>query len=403
MTHNRGRMSRLLSGHCARFLWTPGREVLATNENKVPDPLQLGQRVVSILNTGRRETTYKLATLWALLDHCVQNLPTEHEAALDITIDDLAKGVIRIYWRQLLSFVVSANSDSPKQDFELRQSNNPTALILEAIKRLRHGAGTETAEIPPATAERRLGKTRYEEGVEEVGRLMCREPLRRLQEIPDINEEGTQDYFLFDASWMDKSIGRKRIDEHGNKIRLHEGVAFALASLDGLLKPVLETLWVEDVLRRNPSAEYLQLKNHLFGQDPRIPLGKVSVELKRRSELCFYCNKRQATVVDHVLPRWRVGIDGLANLVQACELCNSNKSGLLPDPRYVEEALTRKSEYLKQIEDKLDWPLEWNLVRMTARGLYLSEPKSPAWLQYKKTKPVEDLVIPELILHAIDD
>lgn len=38
------------------------------------DPL-LGQRVVAILETGPRTASYKLATLPALIDHCVENLP----------------------------------------------------------------------------------------------------------------------------------------------------------------------------------------------------------------------------------------------------------------------------------------------------------------------------------------
>jgi hypothetical protein len=36
------------------------------------DPLQLGQRVVAILETGLRTATYKLATLMALIDHCIE-------------------------------------------------------------------------------------------------------------------------------------------------------------------------------------------------------------------------------------------------------------------------------------------------------------------------------------------
>lgn len=41
------------------------------------DPLLLGQRVVAILETGVRVATYKLATLMALIDQCIENLP-EH-------------------------------------------------------------------------------------------------------------------------------------------------------------------------------------------------------------------------------------------------------------------------------------------------------------------------------------
>ena len=39
------------------------------------DPLRLGQRVVAMLETGLRTATYKLATLMALLEHCIENTP----------------------------------------------------------------------------------------------------------------------------------------------------------------------------------------------------------------------------------------------------------------------------------------------------------------------------------------
>lgn len=34
-------------------------------------PLALGQRIVAILETGVRTATYRLATLTALIDHCI--------------------------------------------------------------------------------------------------------------------------------------------------------------------------------------------------------------------------------------------------------------------------------------------------------------------------------------------
>lgn len=41
-----------------------------------PDPLFLGQRVVVILEAGLRTATYKPATLMALIEHCIEHLPT---------------------------------------------------------------------------------------------------------------------------------------------------------------------------------------------------------------------------------------------------------------------------------------------------------------------------------------
>ena len=54
------------------------------------DPLLLGQRVVAILETGQRDAAYKLATLMALIDHCIENLPANPEDVLCVPIPALA-------------------------------------------------------------------------------------------------------------------------------------------------------------------------------------------------------------------------------------------------------------------------------------------------------------------------
>lgn len=50
------------------------------------DALGLGQQVVAVLETGLRTATYKLATLMALVDHCVEYLPDNPEDRLAIPI-----------------------------------------------------------------------------------------------------------------------------------------------------------------------------------------------------------------------------------------------------------------------------------------------------------------------------
>ena len=69
------------------------------------DPVTLGRRVVEILEIGRRVATYKLATLSALIEYCVQHFPVDDpDASLDVPLDDLADRVIALYWRQVLPF-----------------------------------------------------------------------------------------------------------------------------------------------------------------------------------------------------------------------------------------------------------------------------------------------------------
>ena len=79
------------------------------------DPLLLGQRVVAVLETGMRTATYKLATLMALIDQCIENLPAAPDDSLTVPIPDVARRVLEIYWRQIRPF----------DGHELRQSRGP--------------------------------------------------------------------------------------------------------------------------------------------------------------------------------------------------------------------------------------------------------------------------------------
>ena len=95
------------------------------------DPLLLGQRVVAILETGLRTATYKLATLMALIEHCIENLPDQAEDTLRVPLPALAHRVLEIYWQQV----------QPFDGNELRQSTGSRARILEAAKELRVASG----------------------------------------------------------------------------------------------------------------------------------------------------------------------------------------------------------------------------------------------------------------------
>lgn len=53
--------------------------------------------MVAILETGLRTATYKLVTLMALIDHCIENIPERPGDALWVPIADLAHRVLETY------------------------------------------------------------------------------------------------------------------------------------------------------------------------------------------------------------------------------------------------------------------------------------------------------------------
>ena len=118
------------------------------------DPLLLGQRVVAILETGARVATYKLATLMALIDQCIENLPEHLADPLTVPIVDLAHRVMELHWRQLLPF----------EGQVLRQSSGARERIPRSIRALRSASGASSLSdrhVPKEIADEIRWPTEY--------------------------------------------------------------------------------------------------------------------------------------------------------------------------------------------------------------------------------------------------
>ena len=301
------------------------------------DPLMLGQRVVAILETGLRTATYKLATLMALTDHCIEHLPDDPTSTLRVPIPDLAHRILEIYWRQIRPF----------DGQELRQSSQPKARILLAAGKFRTAAG-----IGEGNASLELAITRapdsYTVAIDEISLCLAQQPLHRLQRLPGA---AASDTFLYDDSFLHDSVSRSSIRCHGDAIELKPGVAYRLPRLAGLLKPALEIMWVNDVRRMNKflEADVPDVAGHLFGRE-RTALAAVREPFKETfGPHCFYCRAQLPpnNPIDHVLPWSLVGIDGLANLVLACARCNGDKHQGLPAVEIVDRVLARDRDALE--------------------------------------------------------
>lgn len=134
------------------------------------DPLLLGQRVVAILETGLRTATYKLATLTALVDHCIEHLPRHPADTLRVPIPDLAHRVLEIYWRQVRPF----------DSHELRQSTQPKARILIATSQFRGTAAPGRIGASLDVAMMRAPEA-YRAAIDDIVLCLAQQPLHRLQ------------------------------------------------------------------------------------------------------------------------------------------------------------------------------------------------------------------------------
>lgn len=344
------------------------------------DPLLLGQRVVAILETGLRTATYKLATLMALLDHCIEKMPERPFDVLPVPIPDLAHRVLEIYWQQVRPF----------DGRELRQSTQPRARVLFATNALRAAAGTSHISVSVDIARLRAPDA-YQRAIDQITLCLAQQPLHRLQKLPG---SSTSDAFLYYDSFLNDQVSLSMLRAHGDAIELKPGVAQGLARLAGLLKPALEIMWVDDVRRMNKFlyAKVPDVAGHLFGRE-RTVLAAVHGPFKEAfGPHCFYCRAHLPVnnPIDHVLPWSLVGIDGLTNLVLACARCNGDKSGALPAVSIVDRLLDRDRKALEQIASEIQWPTQHDRVVAAARGIYRVQPPGvPTWSGYKQTERLD--------------
>lgn len=349
-------------------------------DGEAGDPLLLGQRVVAILETGLRTATYKLATLMALIEHCIENLPARSGDVLRVPIPDLAHRVLEIYWQQVRPF----------DGHELHQSTQPRARILTATKVLREAGAVGHTGLSVEIAKVRA-PAEYRRAIEEITLCLAQQPLHRLQKLSGAS---TSDSFLYDDSFLHDQVSRSTLRAHGDAIELKPGVAHGLARLAGLLKPALEIMWVDDVRRMNKflDAEVPDVAGHLFGRE-RTDLDPVREPFKDAfGPHCFYCGTPLPVnnPIDHVLPWSLVGIDGLANLVLACGRCNGDKSNALPAVSIVDRVLERDRNVLEQIASEIQWPTQHDRVVAAARGIYRGQPTGvPTWSGYRKTERLD--------------
>ena len=342
------------------------------------DALLLGQRVVAVLETGLRTATYKLATLMALIEHCLENLPAQPDDPLAVPLPELAHRVLSIYWQQV----------QPFDGHELRQSTQPRARILNAASQLRD----ETNRAASVDVARLRAPSSYDRAIDEVTMCLAQQPLHRLQKLPGST---ISDPFLFDDSFLHDHVSRATLRAHGDAVVLNPGVAHGLARLAGLLKPALEIMWVDDVRRINKflDAEVPDVAGHLFGRS-RTTLAAVRGPFKEAfGPHCFYCGSHLPAnnPIDHVLPWSLVGIDGLANLVLACARCNGDKGGALPATAIVDKVLADvRVPVLDEIAMSLQWPTQRERVAAAARGIYRGQPAGvPTWSSYKRIERLD--------------
>jgi HNH endonuclease len=270
------------------------------------------ERLLRVIDEGRRTATYKLALLLGIVDAAAMS---PGESTLPTRL--IAERVLALYYPQTRPYI-----DISGAAHHARQIVMKTSSVLTAIEGLRSRA-----------------EVRRCRSIDEVHTALPADYLRTL----DVVEETFVRYpiplmqvvgagvvpFLYEVDWPEGTsvkILRKRAQD---QLRLLDGVADRLVVLGPMLRPLIELHWTRDVAKwtRLPMEDEA-LRAHLFGSD-RIgfPHALVTDLCELQGQRCFYCGDQLGTrrEVDHFLAWSRWPNDAIENLVIA-DRCNGAKS-----------------------------------------------------------------------------
>jgi 5-methylcytosine-specific restriction endonuclease McrA len=330
------------------------------------------ERMLAVIDEGRRTATYKLALLLALMDCCAEGVSTRGGAPDELGTRAIARRVAELYWPQLRPFPASTGA------IELRQIKMKSSRVLKALRT----AFEALPHVPTwRQAEERLDPVAVGEVLDVVEWTFAREPLVRLQTV-----DGVSQPFIYDVGW-DEHVTLGRFQQTDRAVHLRPGAGDQLIRLAPLLRPLVELHWVRMVANLNGLGLMEDdLRRHLFGTDRSLfPRNLREGLLELQEGRCFYCPDflTPTNAIDHFLPWSRWPNDAIENLVVAHAGCNSHKSDRVPGPvplqRWTERLMRQEAE-LADIALRSRWRSDRGRSTSLARSLYAHLPEgAPVW------------------------
>lgn len=347
-------------------------------------PTLLLERLLVVIDEGRRTGTHKLLTLLALMDAAAASVGEDLHPARELSVRSVAEHVLTVVWPHVTPFAIERDT------VRLRQMNDqrPNELVqATAVAR-------DRADAIGARTSRQLWQAdaaSHQRAIDRIENQLVRYPLALLQrtdaDAPD---------FLY-HSWPQERTPRaiaRWQDRDEPTIVWLPGVPAALLRFSALLRPLIELAFVRDVARwNNLDTAESRLHAHLFGAVRLAWSAELKEELLAvQDQRCFYDPegrrfRAEDLQVDHFLPWTRFHADGVANLVLARPSHNASKSDLFAATRHVQawqESLRDRVAVARRVG--LDHETPRTLAMARAGYGHLPE-DSPLWLRRVSSGP----------------
>jgi hypothetical protein len=332
------------------------------------------ERLLRVIDEGRRTATYKLALLLALIDSAASS-PGEHELPTRL----IAERVLELYYPQTRDFV-----DAHGRPHSLRQISMKGSEVLNAVGALRSAASRRRCrslhEVHVALP------AEYASALDAVENTFVRYPIPLMQVVG-----GATIPFLYAVDWPEGTSPRSLRRSGGDRVRLLDGVAERLVVLGPMLRPLIELHWTRDVARwTRLGLEDEELRSHLFGSERSMfPKPLVAGLAELQGSECFYCGEPlgKRREVDHFLAWSRWPNDAIENLVLA-DHCNGYKSDHLAATEHLvrwRARLDAVGEELGSLADSIGWPSNrertWALAQTTYTHVAAG---TPLWVRARE-------------------
>jgi hypothetical protein len=163
--------------------WPPGR---------LPVNAGFAERLLEVIDSGRRTAAYKLAVLLALLDLCARHSDACGRAPRVLHTWDIAEQVASLYWPQVIPYPVPGAPSATV----LRQITPPRAAIIATVSSFRSQA--QAAEMTSWHLARLRLPGGYEAMLDQVEVIVAGQSLPRLQAAGSAQAVFP---FLYELSW----------------------------------------------------------------------------------------------------------------------------------------------------------------------------------------------------------
>lgn len=369
------------------------------------DPASLASKIVSLLNSASFDTTYKLATLEAIILAVADNLDENGHPPSTLSARTISDRVLQRYWFQAVPFT----STDGETIAHLRQRRAQGGDLISRIAgvRLELDLTSRTHTLTRAT---NLDEKKVKKLKDETWRRVVDMPIPRLQRMGS-DSGGVEDRFLFDYAWAAKGTkNHVSLAREDDTLFLKPGVAEGLLLLKPLLLRHIETLWISKVAEWNPSvSDASRLQESLFGSSRLSTTSLVAPLSELQNGKCFYCaaSLTKSPHVDHFLP-WSLGHnESVENMVLACQKCNLSKSATLADVPHLSKWIGRmdptsdEAPALSEIASTVARPHHPKITKSQARAsyLYIAE-SSLLWFAVDSYVALDQSAIAALLANA---